>query len=51
MLTATPAEVHLWFIFCNEVRDASMLARYRGTLLSRNEAEREATFHRAEDRH
>ncbi|MBV9911553.1 MAG: 4'-phosphopantetheinyl transferase superfamily protein [Sinobacteraceae bacterium] len=51
MLTATPAEVHLWFIFCNEVRDASMLARYRGTLLSRSEAAREATFHRGEDRH
>src|SRR5579885_1853769 len=51
MLVATAAEIHLWFIFCDEARDASMLARYRNVLLSRPAAEREATFHRHEDRH
>jgi len=51
MLVATSAEVHLWFVFCGEVRDGSLLARYREGLLSRAEAERELKFQRVEDRH
>lgn len=51
MLVATPAEIHLWFIFCNDARDDGMLAHYRNDLLSRTEAERQLSFHRTEDRH
>lgn len=51
MLAATSAEIHLWFVFCDELRDGGMLARCRAALLSRTEAERELTFHRVEDRH
>jgi 4'-phosphopantetheinyl transferase len=43
-------EIHLWFVFCGEITDASLLASYR-RLLSPAEAAQELRFRMAASRH
>lgn len=43
-------DVHLWFIFYNEIRDEKLLGRY-WAVLSVEERERYRRFHFAKDRH
>ena len=43
-------EIHLWFVFCDEIADADLLSRYR-RLLSEPEREQELRFHSVADRH
>jgi 4'-phosphopantetheinyl transferase len=50
VLALAPGEIHLWFVFFDEVRDESLLHRYR-QMLPDVERQRELRFHFSEDRH
>jgi 4'-phosphopantetheinyl transferase len=48
-ISLSPAEIHLWFAFYDEINDEPLLAAYRG-LLSNVEKEQEPRFYFAKDR-
>ncbi|MGH8138746.1 MAG: 4'-phosphopantetheinyl transferase family protein [Steroidobacteraceae bacterium] len=50
MLRLARDEIHLWFVYCDEIADTALLARYR-RLLSNAETEQELRFHAPADRH
>ena len=50
MSSLTSAEIHLRVIFCSEISDPALLARYR-QLLSPDELERQQRYRQPEDRH
>jgi len=45
-----PEEIHLWFVFCDRIRDRTLLARYR-ELLSAQEREQEKRLLQPRGRH
>src|SRR5215813_4188059 len=48
-ISLTPAEIHLWLVFCDEITEDRMHAAYR-ELLSAAEKEQERRFYFARDR-
>src|SRR5579872_2711510 len=50
MMRLENTEVRLWFVFCREIQDEALLARYR-TLLSEVERQQERRFYFPQDRH
>ena len=50
MLQLHPDKVQLWFAFCDEIAEQSLLADYRRLLVD-EERQKEARFHFARDRH
>lgn len=50
VLVLPPKEVHLWFLFPGQIRDAALLSAYE-RLMSRDERERHCRFYFARDRH
>jgi 4'-phosphopantetheinyl transferase len=50
MLPLSSEEVHLWFVACDDITDAELLARYR-RLLTPEERAQELRFHFPIDRH
>jgi len=50
LIPLPPSEVHLWFAFCDEIREERLLCAYR-ELLNPQEKEQESRFYFARDRH
>jgi 4'-phosphopantetheinyl transferase len=46
----SPAQIHLWYVFFDQVKDRSLLSQYE-LLLSDDERDRMRLFHFAKDRH
>ena len=50
MLALDPGQIHLWFVFCDEIADESLLRQYR-EMLTEEERNQEQRFHFPKDRH